>query len=162
MKTQILFIAVLMSVVNLVNAQPVNPENVRQKPTHEMRQLKQQNPHAGLNLTDVQKEAFKKSHLEMQKQIMPLRNQLGELKAHQKTLMSVETTDLAAINKNIEKMGALKVEIEKTEAKYRLDMRAQLTEEQRLKFDLGKGKMKEKRAHGAKGQKQKVKKHFRG
>jgi len=161
MKTQIFFIAVLMSLANLLNAQPVNPEDVRQKPMHEMRQMKQQNPNAGLNLTDAQKEALKKNHLEMQKQIMPLRNQLGELKAHQKTLMTAESPDLAAINKNIDKIAELKVEIEKTEVKYRLDMRAQLTEEQRLKFDLGKEKMKEKRGQSAKGEKENRPKHFR-
>ena len=95
----------------------------------------------GLNLTDAQKDAFKESRLAMQKQIQPLRNELGEVKAHQKTLMTAEKTDLSAINKNIEKIGAIRVEMAKIQAKCHLDMRAQLTDDQKLKFDLMKGKM---------------------
>jgi len=63
--------------------------------------------------------------------------------AHQKTLMTAEKPDLDAINKNIEKMGSLKTEMAKIQAKSRLDMRAQLTEEQRLKFDLHRENMRE-------------------
>ena len=47
-------------------------------------------------------------------------------KAHQKTLMTAEKTDLAAINKNIEKIGGLKIEMAKIKAKNHLDLRAQL------------------------------------
>ena len=105
----------------------------------------------GLNLTDAQKEAFKQSMLAVQKQLQPIRNELGELLAHQKTLMTSENPDLNAINKNIEKIGALKVEMAKIQAKHRLEMRAQLTDEQRLKFDLHQGKMKH--GNGPKGMK---------
>jgi Spy/CpxP family protein refolding chaperone len=89
----------------------------------------------------VQKDAFKQSMVAMQKQIQPLRNELGEAKAHQKTLVTTEKPDLSAINKNIDKIGALKIEIEKIQVKHRLDLRAQLTDEQKLKFDLQKGRM---------------------
>ncbi len=106
----------------------------------------------GLNLTDAQKDAFKESRLAMQKQLQPLHNELGEAKAHQKTLVTAEKTDLSAINKNIEKMGALRVEMAKIQAKHHLDMRAQLTDDQRLKFDLKKGRMGHE--NGSKGMKQ--------
>ena len=96
----------------------------------------------GLNLTDAQKEAFKQSRIAMQKQILPIRNELGEAMAHQKTLVTAESPDLAAINSNIEKIGALRVEMAKIQVNHRLDMRAQLTDEQRQKFDLFKEKMK--------------------
>jgi Spy/CpxP family protein refolding chaperone len=101
----------------------------------------QRGPGNGLNLTDAQKEAFKQSMLATQKQIQPIRNELGEANARQKTLTTAEKPDLNAINKNIEKIGALKVEMAKIQAKHRLEMRAQLTDEQRLKFDAHKGKM---------------------
>ena len=95
----------------------------------------------GLNLTDVQKEAFKQSMLALQKQLQPLRNAMGEAEAHQKTLVTAEKPDLAAINKNIEKIGAIRIEMAKVQAKHHLDMRVQLTDEQRLKFDMSKDMM---------------------
>ena len=89
----------------------------------------------GLNLTDEQKEAFKQSAIAMRKQILPLRNELGEAEAHQRTLVTAEKPDLSAINKNIEKIGGIRVEIAKIQARNRIEMRAKLTDEQKMKFD---------------------------
>lgn len=145
MKTKVLMIAVLLGLTTVAMAQPKEKEQGKAPlaPKHEMRmEHRNGGPGAGLELTDAQKEAFKQNRLAMQKQLQPIQNELGEVQAHQKTLMSAEKPDLAAINKNIEKMGSLKVELEKIKAKNHLDMRAQLTEEQRLKFDARKGQMK--------------------
>ena len=95
----------------------------------------------GLNLSDDQKKAFKQGTISLHKQILPLKNELGEAEAHQKTLMSAEKTDLGAINKNIEKIGAIKVEMAKVMVKHRFEMRAQLTEDQRVKLDMMRAKM---------------------
>lgn len=142
MKTKVLMIAVLMGFTTLLMAQP--KENDQKQSfhgsNHEMRMNDERGPQ-GLNLTDAQKEAFKQSRLALQKLIQPLRNELGEAEAHQKTLTTAEKPDLAAINKNIEKIGALKMEMAKLQVKHRLEMRAQLTDEQRLKFDMHQGKM---------------------
>ena len=78
---------------------------------------------------------------------MPLRNELGEAEAHQKTLLSAEKPDLGAINKNIEKIGGIRIEMAEVQTKHRLEMRAQLTDEQRLKLELFKGKLKQARGH---------------
>lgn len=153
MKTKILMLAVLFGLTSVVIAQPKEKEQGKnfQGKRHEMRMGEgQRGSEEGLNLTDVQKEAFKQSRLAMQKQIQPLHNELGEAEAHQKTLVTTEKPDLAAINKNIEKIGALKVEMAKIQTKHRLEMRAQLTDEQRLKFDMFKHHMKE--GKGMKGQ----------
>jgi len=96
----------------------------------------------GLNLTDDQKKAFKESMLALRKQIKPLKNELGEAVAHQKTLMDAEKADLGAINKNIEKIAALKVEMAKAMVKSRLEMRSKLTDEQRAKIEMMKGMKK--------------------
>ena len=144
MKTKVLMIVALLGLTTLAMAQPKEKEQGKsfQGPKHEMRMGERPNsPMNGLELTDAQKEAFKQSHLTMQKQLQPIQNELGEAEAHQKTLMSAEKPDVAAINKNIEKIGSLKVEMAKIKAKSHLDMRAQLTEEQRLKFDNVRGKM---------------------
>ena len=58
-----------------------------------------------------------------------------------------EKPDFGAINKNLEKIGDLRVEMAKIETKHRLEMRVQLTDEQRLKFDLFKGKMKQGKSY---------------
>jgi len=145
MKTKVLMIAVLLGLTTAVMAQPKG--NEQERPSRgQNREMKMDEmkggPENGLNLSDAQKEAFKQSRLAMQKQLQPIQNELGEAEAHQKTLMSAEKTDLAAINKNIEKMGSLKVEMAKIRTKNHLDMRAQLTEEQRLKLDAMKENFK--------------------
>ncbi len=110
---------------------------MRGKRMHENR-----GPANGLNLTAEQKESFKKSMLAVHKQLQPLRNELGEMEARQNTLVTADKADLGAINKNLEKIGELRVQMAKIQSKARVELRAQLTDEQRLKFDLQKGKMK--------------------
>jgi Spy/CpxP family protein refolding chaperone len=138
MKTKVLVFVMCMGFTTLLMAQPKEngSKNPNRGPEHEMRMEDQRGPGNGLDLTDAQKEAFKQSMLAMQKKLQPIRNELGEAEAHQKTLMTAEKPDLDAINKNIEKIGSLKTEMAKLQAKNRLDLRAQLTEEQRLKFDM--------------------------
>ena len=137
MKTKVLVLAVLMGLTTGLIAQPneKGDEKTHRGQRPEMRMDEKRGPENGLDLTDVQKEAFKKSRLEMQKQLQPVFNQIGEAEARQRTLTTAEKPDMDAINKNIEKIGSLKIEIEKIRTKNRLEMRAQLTEEQRLKFD---------------------------
>lgn len=148
MKAKILMLVVLMSVSAVLVAQPADrsPKKSFRGPGTEMRMKEgQRGPANGLNLTDAQKEAFKQSMLAVQKQLQPIRNELGEAMARQKTLTTAEKPDLKAIEKNLEKIGALKIEMAKIQTKQRLEMRAQLTDEQRLKFDLHKGKMMQDR-----------------
>jgi len=135
MKTKILMLAVLMGLTTGLIAQPnqKGERNSRRGPNPEMRMEEQRGHGNGLDLTDAQKEAFKQSMLAMQKQLQPIRNELGEAHAHQKTLATAEKSDMVAINKNIEKMGGLKTDMAKIQNKYHLEMRAQLTDEQRLK-----------------------------
>lgn len=151
MKTKVLMITVLLGLTTVVMAQRGGNDRERdfKGPRSEMRtDDRKGGPENDLNLTDAQKEAFKQSRLALQKQLQPLQNELGEAQARQKTLMTAEKPDMAAINKNIEKMGGLKVEMAKVRTKNHLDMRAQLTEEQRLKMDAMKGHLREGRKEG--------------
>lgn len=148
MKTKILMVVALLFLSGWIFAQPAekggrNPKLLR---AQDLLERAQKSPGKGLDLTDAQKEAFKQISIAIRKQIRPLHNELGEAKARQKSLMEADKPDMGAINKNIEKMGALHVEIAKIQAKHRLEMRAQLTDEQKLKFDLRKRTMKMK--HG--------------
>lgn len=153
MKTKILLVIVCLGVSAALFAQPRERESQRPFRGERLEQRKgPEGPAQALNLTDEQKEAFKQSMLALQKQLQPLRNQLGEAEAHQRTLMTAEKPDLKDINKNIEKIGEIRVEMSKLQAKHRLEMRAQLNDEQRLKFDMFKHhQMKE--GKGPKGMK---------
>jgi len=144
MKAKILSIVLLMGLSVALFAQKTDngPENSKRgQDRPQMMQDERRGPGDGMNLTDAQKDAFKEGRLAMQKQLQPLRNELGEAKAHQKTLVTAEKPDVSAINKNIEKIGELRVEMAKIQVKHHLDMRTQLTDEQKLKFDMMKGKM---------------------
>lgn len=161
MKTRGLMLVVLMGLTTVLFAQPngKGEGKPRKGGNQEMRGDHQRGPGNGLDLTDAQKEAFQKSRVEIEKQLQPLRNQLGEARAHQKTLTTAEKPEMDAINKNIEKMGALQTEIEKIQTKHRLEMRAQLTEEQRLKMDKagfekgrGRGEGRNESRDGGRGQ----------
>ena len=85
--------------------------------------------------TDEQKETIKELRLEMAKQMKPLRNELGELEAKQRTLTTEANPDMNSVYKNIEKISEVKTEIAKIMAKHNQDVRAMLTEEQLLKYD---------------------------
>ena len=160
MKTKILALVVLISVSSVLIAQPDDRGNKMPFIERDRALLMEERPEGqvnGLNLTDEQKEAFKQGMIAVQKQMQPLRNQLGEAEAHQRTLMTAEKPDLKDINKNIEKIGEIKVEMAKLQAKYHLEMRAQLNDEQKLKFDMFKHQMRDgkgmKGTKGPKGQK---------
>jgi len=146
MKAKILVLVVLMGMSVVMFAQP-GEGGGQMRPYHgkngNIGMQRSGGPMNGLNLTDAQKEAFKQSMLAVQKQLQPIRNELGEAEARQKTLTTVDKPDMAAVNKNIEKIGALKVEMAKIQVKHHIEMRAQLTDEQRLKFDLFKHQMKD-------------------
>ena len=153
MKTKVLMLAVFMGFTTVLVAQPDEKGDgkSRRGSNPEMRMDEQRGHENALDLTDAQKEAFKQSMLAMQKQLQPICNELGEVRAHQKTLTTAEKPDIDAINRNIEKMGALKTEMAKIQAKHHLEMRAQLTDEQRLKFVMFKHRQKE--GKGPKGMK---------
>lgn len=138
MKTKILSLALLMVMYLTVSAQPQTNKEIRivRGPQNNMQMHPPRQEMAkALNLTDEQKASFKKIMLAMHKEILPVRNEIGEAEAHQKTLLSADKPDMNAINKNIEKIGALRVEMAKIATKHRLEMRALLTDEQRMKFD---------------------------
>lgn len=155
MRTKILMLLVVMGLSFAAMAQRTD-KNSRKSFRGQDREMRmkdhQRDSGSVMNLTDEQREAFKQSRLDVQKKLQPLRNELGELKARQKTLMTSEKPDRRDIEKNIEKMGELKVEMEKIQAMHRLEMRQQLTGEQRLLFDIHHGKMMQHK--GLKGTRQ--------
>lgn len=164
MKAKILSIVLLLSLSSVLMAQTTEkgPKKGNRGAQNEMRMNGnggERGMQNGMNLTDAQKDAFKQSMMDLHKKIQPLRNELGEAEAHQKTLVTAEKTDMGAINKNIEKIGGIRVEIAKLETKHHLDMRAQLTDEQKLKFDMMKGMMKNQGPKGMNRNRQMQREH---
>ena len=108
------------------------------------------------DLTDDQVAKIKALRLEMLKQLNPIKAKMREKQAHLQSLSIAEKPDMAAINKTIDEIGALKIQMMKIHAKFRQDMRTLLTEDQRVIFDskagmrMGKG-MKGHGYHGSRG-----------
>jgi len=155
MKARVIILVVFMSMSAILMAQPQPDAMRKMKAMHEQRgnvgMERPERPMNGLNLTDAQKETFKQGMMAMQKEMKPLRNELGEVMAHQRTLNSAEKPDFKAIDKNLEKAGQIKTEMAKIQTRHHLEMRAQLTPEQQLKFEMFKGKMMQNK--GKKGMK---------
>ncbi len=102
------------------------------------------------NVTDEQKTkiaALRTAHL---KEVQPIKNKMGELKATQKSLSTTDNADMKAINVNIDEMTKLQNQLMKLGVQHRNEVRQLLTDEQKIWFDqhpMGKGAMK---GHGMK------------
>lgn len=89
----------------------------------------------GLDLSEDQQVKIKEIKVESQKNCKPWRDELRELKAHQQTLMTADKPNMSAIDKNIEKMSSLMLNMAKNKARTMQEVRSLLTDEQRMKFD---------------------------
>ncbi len=87
-------------------------------------------------LTDDQKGKIEKLKLPHHKEMMTLKNQLGEKKAQLRSLSTADKPDMAAINRLIDEMGAIKTTMMKKKSAFHQDVRALLTDEQRIQFDM--------------------------
>lgn len=146
MKTRILSLIIVMAlfISSLVYAQPPNQgqqwsKKYEQKEKMMKRSGEQRKKYESF-FTEEQKVTMKEQHLLTAKKIKPLKNELRELLAHQKTLTTADQADLKSINKNIDKMSETKSEIAKIIAAQHQQVRSILSEEQLIKFDSMKGK----------------------
>jgi len=149
-KLGLLFLATFL-ITSLTFAQAGNQkrEGNQKNPDRKMMMMKKRQAMQKVEnrsfFNEEQKETMKKLRVENAKKLKPLKNELNELNAHQKTLTTAANADLKAIYKNIEKISAVKTEMAKIMAAQHQETRALLTEEQLLKFDsmkarAGKGK----------------------
>ena len=111
----------------------------------------------GITLSDQQKEQVKEAKIEFAKATKDLKNEMNELRAHKKTLMSAEKPNLKAIYFNIDKASDLKTRLKKEQLAMKLDMKSILTDKQKAMVANrpmrnkgmrlgGKGKMKNSQA----------------
>jgi Spy/CpxP family protein refolding chaperone len=130
---KIVLMSLLVSLVSIVgmNAQPNKHkgggEGHRPGPEQMMQHL---------DLTNDQQSQVKKLHLDSQKEILPIENQIGKKSAQLETLMSGGIANQSKIFNLIEEIGLLETSIKKEQAGTRLSVRELLTEDQQVKFDL--------------------------
>lgn len=153
MKTRILSM-VLIALFAIATTAMAQPEQSRKRSPEqrEMMMKRQKAMHEKHQnfFTEEQKTKMKELRFETAKQIKPIKNELNELSAKQKTLTTADKTDLKAINSNIDKMADLKASMQKIMAAQHQEVRQMLDEEQLLKFDAMKNKRSAKRgnSHG--------------
>jgi Spy/CpxP family protein refolding chaperone len=88
-----------------------------------------------LNLTDEQRDKVEEIHLNGQKGMLPLRNNIQEKNAQLRTLRTSADYDEAAVNALIEEIGELRTAMMAMRTGHQQQIREILTEEQRIKFD---------------------------
>jgi Spy/CpxP family protein refolding chaperone len=93
------------------------------------------NRHEIPNLSPEQKTKIKAIRIQSQKEILPLKGQLGEKKAKLQTMEIAEKPDMAMINILIDEVHALEGKISKLRAAQKQEIRKLLTTDQRVVFD---------------------------
>lgn len=87
------------------------------------------------DLTDEQKEKIDELRIPHMKNMQELRADVKVYKAELGKLMQAEKPDMGAINSKIDEISKVKSDIMKEHAKHKQDVRALLTDEQRIYFD---------------------------
>lgn len=105
---------------------------------------------AYLNLTEAQQTQTKDLRLALTEKNLPLRNQLGEMRAKMQSLRTGDNQDLKAINSLIDDMSKVQAQIRKNAAAHRLAVRALLTDDQKVMFDAHQGRNQMGKGMGAK------------
>jgi Spy/CpxP family protein refolding chaperone len=95
------------------------------------------------NLTEDQEKKIQDLRTPFEKEILPIKNQLGEKRAHLRTLETADKVDDKAINGTIDEISQLEGQLMKKEAAYKQAIRKLLTDEQRIQFDNRSGHQKQ-------------------
>ena len=94
----------------------------------------------GLDLTEDQQNQMNKIRVAHMKAVQPVRDQLLELNAHQRTLMNAEDADQKAINKNIDEITKLENKLMKVGSEFQLKVKSILTDEQKVMMQSRQGR----------------------
>jgi len=107
-----------------------------------------------IQLTDAQKEELKAARIEFAKATIDVKNELNELKAHQKTLMSAEKLDEKKVFENIDNMTALKKQLMEERINMGLATSGLLDEDQKMHRHMrgDRSKMRAQHMKSGKGQ----------
>lgn len=102
---------------------------------------------AKYKLSDDQLTFIKNSRIELMKQEQVLENQLNEIKAAIITQSAGRDIDYEKVDKLIEKQAVLKLKITLLLVDHQLEVRQQLTEEQRLMWDMRRHRKRSNRSY---------------
>ncbi len=97
---------------------------------------------AYLNLTDEQREKIDALRVQHLKEVKPYNNKLAELSVKLNTLSTADKMDSKAVDSVIDEIGGLRTKLMKLQEAHWQQIRALLTDEQRVIFDsrpLGRG-----------------------
>lgn len=94
------------------------------------------------DVTDAQKKQFKALKLSLMEKSLPLKNEIGEMKARLRTLSTSDDPKRSKLADMIGEIGELKTKLMVLRMNQKQDMRALLTKEQRTIFDSQKSKMR--------------------
>ncbi len=89
-----------------------------------------------IGFTPEQEEQLKPLKLAQMKAMTQYRNKLGEYQARLKTITSVDDVKLKDVDKLLDEMGKVKLEMAKNQMSHKQDIRAMLTDEQKVMFDM--------------------------
>jgi len=90
---------------------------------------------ANLDLSEDQSEQITQLRTEHYNTMKPLRAKMAEIKAKERTLLSVESVDLKAVEKAIDEQTDLLNQIRKLQIKHQLAVKDVLTDEQVMKLE---------------------------
>ncbi len=90
---------------------------------------------ASLQLTEEQQKKIDELKLALDKELLPLKADLKVKKAELEKLLLAEKPSKTTVEKKIDEIGALRIQIHKALVNHRLAVRELLTPEQRVKFD---------------------------
>lgn len=91
-----------------------------------------------VKFTEDQKAKIKEIRMASYKEMKALNNQMGELKAKQRTLVTADKPDMNAINGNIDEITKVQNKMMKLKASNQQQIRALLTDEQKMQYDAKK------------------------
>ncbi len=133
------FLTVALSAVLFLSSQFVNAQATsakQEKPSVDKPACQQDMMCKNIpDLTDQQKKQIEDFHLAHMKEMTPLKNQMGEKRAHLKTLRTADKPDNNAINKTIDEITNLQNQMMKKCETHFQSVRGILTDKQRVFFD---------------------------
>ena len=88
-----------------------------------------------LNLTEDQAQKFNKLKFEEEKELLPLRSETSKVRDELALLEVEDNPNMKAIYGKIDELTALKAKTMKLRAKYKMELRKILTDEQRIRWD---------------------------
>lgn len=102
-----------------------------------------------LDLNENQRDKIESIHLSYAQKNQPIRNEINELEAKLQTLTSTNSPNRNEVNSTVEQIGDLRSELYQNRTACQLDIRAELDEGQKLRYDQfksqGRGRMQGRR-----------------